>query len=53
MNPIIGRQNEIDELSKVYNANEAQLVAVYGRRRIGKTFLIQEFFKTKGIYSSS
>ena len=31
-------------------SNKAELVAVYGRRRIGKTFLIKGFFKEKFDY---
>ncbi|MBQ3658469.1 MAG: ATP-binding protein [Bacteroidales bacterium] len=45
MGKIIGRKKEIDELMDIYRCNESQLVAVYGRRRVGKTFLIRELFK--------
>lgn len=41
---MIGREREIKELEKLYNSNKAELVAVYGRRRVGKTFLINQFF---------
>ena len=44
---IIGRIQEISELQRLYEARTPELVAVYGRRRIGKTFLIREFFKNK------
>ena len=44
MATIIGRQRESDLLKTIYHRNEAQLVAVYGRRRVGKTFLIRETF---------
>ncbi len=47
---IIGRFEELKILQKVYESEEPQFLAVYGRRRIGKTFLISEFFKNKGIY---
>lgn len=47
MSTIIGRRNEIDELLRIYNRHQAQLVAVYGRRRVGKTYLIRELFKDK------
>lgn len=43
-NMIIGRKNEIKELDKLYHSNKAELVAIYGRRRIGKTFLVNHFF---------
>lgn len=44
MATIIGRQREVDLLRAIYRREEAQLVAVYGRRRVGKTFLIREMF---------
>lgn len=44
---LIGRKKEIEELKTLYSSNEAELVAVYGRRRVGKTFLINEVFKDK------
>ena len=42
---MIGRQYEIKELNRIYNKNKAELVAVYGRRRVGKTYLIDETFE--------
>ena len=44
---VIGRNNEVRELNKLYESNQSELVAVYGRRRVGKTFLINEVFKDK------
>ncbi len=41
---ITGRQKEIELLNTVLNDNRSHFLAVYGRRRIGKTFLIREFF---------
>lgn len=42
---MIGRKKEIEELNNIYNSNHAQLVAIYGRRRVGKTYLVDETFK--------
>ena len=42
---MVGRKKEIEELNRIYNSNRAQLVAVYGRRRVGKTYLVDEAFK--------
>ncbi len=41
---IIGREKEIQQLNELLNAEESQFVAVYGRRRVGKTYLIREAF---------
>lgn len=41
---IIGREREKGELMRLYNKRQAQLVAVYGRRRVGKTYLVRELF---------
>lgn len=41
---MIGRNREVRELNRLYNSNKAELVAVYGRRRVGKTYLIDETF---------
>ncbi len=41
---IIGRNNEIRELTNAYNSEYSEFVAVYGRRRVGKTFLVRETF---------
>lgn len=42
---LIGRENECQRLEQVMNAQQAQLVVVYGRRRVGKTYLIEHFFQ--------
>lgn len=44
---LIGRTPEIQRLEKVHRSKEAEFIVLYGRRRIGKTFLIREFFKQK------
>lgn len=44
MNDIIGRKKEIKQLEKVKNSRKSEFVVVYGRRRVGKTFLIREHF---------
>ena len=45
MAEIIGRKAEQAELLRIFNRRQAQLVAVYGRRRVGKTFLVRELLK--------
>ena len=55
-NLFIGREYEIRQLEKYRNSKESEFVIVYGRRRVGKTFLVKEFFddtydfKVTGLY---
>lgn len=42
---IIGRKNETGILTKALHSPDPEFIAVYGRRRVGKTFLIREFFE--------
>ena len=42
---MIGREKETSELVELYNRKNAELVAVYGRRRVGKTYLVDATFK--------
>lgn len=42
---IIGREKEIARLKDSLESSSAELVIVYGRRRVGKTFLINELFE--------
>jgi hypothetical protein len=50
----INRQKEIQSLDEIYRRKSAQFVAVYGRRRIGKTALLNHWLEktaqTAGIY---
>ena len=42
---MIGRIEEKKQLQQLLNEEEAQFVAVFGRRRIGKTYLVRESFE--------
>ena len=44
---IVGRAQEIKVLTTALSSHRSELVAVYGRRRIGKTHLVREFFGDK------
>lgn len=44
MKKIIGREWEQKVLAEAVDSNRPEFVAVYGRRRIGKTYLVRNFF---------
>ncbi|MBR5720081.1 MAG: AAA family ATPase [Bacteroidales bacterium] len=46
-NRIIGRDYEQHILQNICEEDEARLIAVYGRRRVGKTYLVKYFFNEK------
>ena len=58
MNPltVIGREEELATISRLYESDRSEFLAIYGRRRIGKSFLIEEAlgnkftFMTVGLY---
>ena len=41
---IIGRDYEQSLIKRLYDSDKAELVAIYGRRRVGKTYLVKRFF---------
>ena len=45
MKKFIGREREIKELDRCMASEQSEFVIVYGRRRVGKTFLVDEYFK--------
>ena len=47
----IGRDTELHELKKIQERQSANLVVIQGRRRIGKSRLIEEFAKHQKFYS--
>ena len=51
MTSIIGRKEEIKILERKYNSKKSEFVIVYGRRRIGKTFLVNELFSERFTFS--
>ena len=48
---LIGRKEEIRKLKEAYESEYSEFVAVYGRRRVGKTFLIRETFNYQLTFS--
>ena len=46
---MIGREREQRILSEALISNRAEMIAVYGRRRVGKTYLIEQFYKQQNV----
>lgn len=46
----VNRKNELDYLKDRYRSDQAELIVLYGRRRVGKTFLLTEGFQKKSLY---
>ncbi len=47
---IVGRHLEKQSLEKLRRSKEPELLAIYGRRRVGKTFLIRNYFEKEQTY---
>lgn len=47
----IGREKELKELANTINLATSSFIAVYGRRRIGKTEMIRQFCKINNLFS--
>jgi AAA+ ATPase superfamily predicted ATPase len=50
---VIGRETEKKILLNCLNSNKPEFVAIYGRRRVGKTYLIREYLKEHIVFSIS
>lgn len=50
---MVGRRKEIDILERMYDSDESEFVALYGRRRVGKTYLVRETFEERLTFSFS
>jgi AAA+ ATPase superfamily predicted ATPase len=48
---MIGRKEEVEALREAAMADRSRFVVVYGRRRVGKTFLIREAFDYRFTFS--
>ena len=42
---IVGRKNEIERLKKYIASDKSEFIAIYGRRRVGKTYLVKELLE--------
>ena len=50
MEKIIGRDKELGMLAEIAHSSRSEFVAVYGRRRVGKTFLVRRAFNDKFVF---
>jgi uncharacterized protein len=41
---LVGRADEIKILLNLYKSRRSEFIGVYGRRRVGKTYLIKQVF---------
>lgn len=48
---LISRKEECNELQQCLESDRSELVIVYGRRRVGKTYLVDCFFKSQYAFS--
>lgn len=47
MEKIIGREREFELLDNFKSSGKAEFIALFGRRRVGKTFLVRQYFEDK------
>ena len=47
---IIGRRDEIKSLERFMKSTKSEFVAIYGRRRVGKSYLVEEVYRGKIVF---
>lgn len=47
--PLSGRRGERSILERLLGSRRSEFLAVYGRRRVGKTFLVRRFFQERPV----
>ena len=47
MADLTGRKNEIKEFNRIYNSSKTEFVVVFGRRRVGKTFIVNHLYSSQ------
>ncbi len=50
MSPVVGRKDEQALLGRVLQSKKPEFMAIYGRRRVGKTHLVRQTFNRKVVY---
>ena len=49
-NILVGRAKEQTHLQELYESGKPEFVAIYGRRRVGKTFLVRQMFEDEFLF---
>ena len=47
---IIGRETQIADLETYMESGRSEFIAIYGRRRVGKTYLVKELFESRLLF---
>ena len=47
---IIGRETQIADLEMYMESGRSEFIAIYGRRRVGKTYLVKELFESQLLF---
>jgi len=53
MTSVIGREDQVTLLQKAFSSGKSELVCMYGRRRVGKTFLVRETYSKNIVFEVS
>lgn len=48
---MVGRLQELADLKRYFESGKAEFIALYGRRRVGKTYLVNQFFDSRFAFS--
>lgn len=48
---IIGRKRELETIDRLYRSDKSEFLAIYGRRRVGKSYLVDEAFRDELAFS--
>lgn len=48
---IIGRKRELETIDRLYRSDKSEFLAIYGRRRVGKSYLVDEAFRGELAFS--
>ena len=49
---VIGREEEIATLERLYHSKKPEFIAIYGRRRVGKSYLVSEVYGRKIVFTA-